>query len=450
MAKRKSRITKFPTLKQLGTKPLLLGFVSLMFCCTLAFGISPFSAQQNQTPELPQKQVAPESSARTQKENSPSTVVNPGTVSTEQQREPGSYPDIKIHFINVGQGDSEFIELPDGKTMLIDAGEADQGPVVARYISKLGHTKIDYLVATHPHADHIGGLAYVISNFDIGEVWAPKVVHTTKTYERFLDAVFEKGLQIHTAQAGAQIGEAQATGEHDEAVNQAYSLSMLAPQASLSADNLNNYSIVLKLSYGTMSALLTGDAPSETIAAAGHADLLKVGHHGSKTSTNTAVMQAVSPLFAVISYGADNNYGHPTRQALDALRLNNVTIYGTAVNGNIVAHMSTTHISMQPQSEGEVVSAQEIKNQQDAQAPPTSTEIDASAKTGADTNTLSSTTSDADTSNQSERRVYATAKGKRWHASSSCRTLKKSKTVSEISLSAAENRGLTPCKICAQ
>ena len=112
---------------------------------------------------------------------------------------------IEIHFIDVGQGDSIFIELPNEETMLIDAGEDSEGKIVSDYIKTIGYTKIDYLIGTHPHSDHIGGLAYIINNFDIGKIYMPKVVSTSKTYENLLNTIFDKGLKVNNAKAGIYI-----------------------------------------------------------------------------------------------------------------------------------------------------------------------------------------------------------------------------------------------------
>ena len=150
---------------------------------------------------------APDSSSdSTQVQSSDSTASAPAPAADPQPAQ--TQGTLRVHYLNVGQGDSEFIELPNGTCMLIDAGVADAGQDIVNYIKGLGYSHIDYLVATHPHADHIGGMPAVLSAFTIGEVWAPKAVHTTKTYENFLDQIAAKGLTINTASAGKRIYDA--------------------------------------------------------------------------------------------------------------------------------------------------------------------------------------------------------------------------------------------------
>ncbi len=251
-----------------------------------------------------------------------------GCSSSQQSAQPTPSNTLTAHFIDVGQGDSEFLELPDEKTLLIDAGEWDQANTVKSYIKNLGYSRIDYVVATHPHSDHIGGMAEVLQSFDIGEVWAPKVTHTTKTYEHFLEAVADKGLKINATTRGTSI--------YDE---QDYSIKILSPFLNADYDDLNDWSTILKVTKGEKSFLFTGDASSSVIAKAqaGHVDVLKVGHHGSKTATTNDLVASLSPEWAVIEVGTDNDYGHPSKKALSALEKNGVMIYRTDLNGSIIA-----------------------------------------------------------------------------------------------------------------
>ncbi len=240
------------------------------------------------------------------------------------------------HFIDVGQGDSEFLELPDGKTMLIDTGEYDQSKTVGDYISSLGYKKIDYLVATHPHSDHIGAMADIIKTFDIGEIYAPKVSHNTKTFENFLDAVASKGLQINTAVKGTIIYDAEGL-----------KIEILSPCENTDYDDLNDWSIILKATFDNNVFLYTGDASASVIkkAQAGEIDVLKVGHHGSKTSTSNELIESLNPKWAVIEVGANNDYGHPHSKALKALQKYGVTIYRTDQNGTCTATSDGTNIT---------------------------------------------------------------------------------------------------------
>ena len=214
-----------------------------------------------------------------------------------------------VYFIDVGQGDSEFIVLPDGKTMLIDAGASEKGAVVEEFVRGLGYTKIDYVVATHPHADHIGGMARIVKDFEIGEIWMPNVAAATQVYENLLDEIARKGLVVHAAKAGATMAE-----------NEEYSLKVLSPKQDDYAD-LNDWSAIVEYLCGATSFLFVGDASSDVILSAcgGSVDVLKVGHHGSKTSTDSVVASVLAPAYAIISCGAGNSYGHPSEQALTAL-----------------------------------------------------------------------------------------------------------------------------------
>lgn len=241
---------------------------------------------------------------------------------------------LRVSFIDVGQGDSEFIELPNGETLLIDAGTNETGADVVSYISSLGYTSIDYVVGTHPHEDHIGGLDDVIRTFDIGSVYMPKVTADTKTFEDVLDAVAEKGLSINTAKAGVSIVDGDGL-----------SVKMLAPVLD-EYDNTNDYSAVIKVAYGDTSFLFTGDAEEyaeSLITGDVDSDVLKVGHHGSSTSTGEAFLERVSPSYAVISCGLGNSYGHPHTETIE--KLGGIPVFRTDEMGTIVATSEGSEIS---------------------------------------------------------------------------------------------------------
>lgn len=234
---------------------------------------------------------------------------------------------LNIYFLDVGQGDSIFIELPDEKTMLIDAGENNFGEGIRNYISDYGYSKIDYLVATHPHADHIGSMAYIVKNMDIGSVFMPKVSTNTKTYENLLESISDKGLKVTSAKAGLTIAD-----------ESGYTINVVAP-VTIDEDNLNNSSVVIKLGYGDTSFLFTGDAEKEeleTITDNVSADVLKVGHHGSTTSTTEEFLSRVNPTYAIISVGKDNSYGHPHDKVLMLLEKFNCKIFRTDVDKTVV------------------------------------------------------------------------------------------------------------------
>lgn len=245
---------------------------------------------------------------------------------TETAKVFASEDKLKVHFLDVGQGDSIFIELPNKETMLIDAGEYMYSPGIQNYIEKQGYSKINYIVGTHPHSDHVGGLADIIKNFDFGKIYLPNAVSTTPTYVKLLEAIKSKGKKITRAQNGITV-------INDGRLN----AKILGPVGE-SYENLNNYSVVIKLTYGENSFLLTGDM--ETLAEKEltdnlKADVLKAGHHGSNTSTSENFLKKVSPKYAVISCGKNNDYGHPHEKLIERLKNHSVKIYRTDLNGTV-------------------------------------------------------------------------------------------------------------------
>ena len=241
---------------------------------------------------------------------------------------------LRVSFIDVGQGDSEFIELPNGETLLIDAGTNETGADVVNYIESLGYSSIDYVVGTHPHEDHIGGLDDVINSFEIGSVYMPKVTADTKTFEDVLDAVAEKGLSINTAKAGVTLVDVDGL-----------SVKMLAPVLDV-YDNTNDYSAVIRIVYDDTSFIFMGDAEQyaeDLITGDVDSDVLKVGHHGSSTSTGETFLERVSPSYAVISCGLGNSYGHPHTETIE--KLGGIPVFRTDEMGTIVATSDGSEIS---------------------------------------------------------------------------------------------------------
>ncbi|HZJ82286.1 MAG TPA: ComEC/Rec2 family competence protein, partial [Clostridia bacterium] len=235
-----------------------------------------------------------------------------------------------VHFIDVGQGDSILIQSPSGQNMLIDAGDNNKGDKVVEYLENLGINRVDFLVGTHPHADHIGGLDDVIDNFYIGQIYMPKVAHTSKTYEDVLMAVKRKNLKIKATHSGMDIPFEGLRAE------------VLAPDSDLKSDDLNDYSIVIRLTYGETRFLFQGDAEKSTedyILESGRkikANVIKLGHHGSSTSNTKSYIEAVDPDYAVITLGEDNRYGHPHKEIVDLMEENDITIFRTDRDGDVV------------------------------------------------------------------------------------------------------------------
>ncbi|MBS6955583.1 MAG: MBL fold metallo-hydrolase [Enterocloster asparagiformis] len=282
-------------------------------------------------------------------ETSPQNIE---TVSVPVQSE-----EVKIHFIDVDQGDSILIQSGD-HDMLIDAGENDKGDSVVTYLHSLGISELDYVIGTHPHSDHIGGLDDVINNFSIGTVIMPPVEHTTKTFEDVIDALSDQGLNLTEPKVGKsyQIGSA--------------SFDIIAPNKSY-GDDLNNWSIGIKLTNGNDSFVMCGDAESQSetdICANGidiSADVLKLGHHGSNTSSSEAFLNAVNPKYAVISCGMGNSYGHPHQETMDKLSARGIQVFRTDEQGTIIATSSGNGItwSTEPSTSGNIGAAKETEAQ---------------------------------------------------------------------------------------
>ena len=240
------------------------------------------------------------------------------------------YPDgiVSVHYIDVGQGESALIRTPGGN-VLIDSGDFDYIDKVTGYLRSHGVRTIDVLVATHPHSDHIGGMAAIIGDFNIGRVIMPRAESTGRAYERMLLAMREHGLRATAPVAGEKfiLGGAEFT--------------ILGPGFS-NYQNLNNYSVVLHMTYGEYSFMFTGDAEGlleREILRSGldfQADFLQIGHHGSRTSTTEAFLAAVEPKVAFISVGKGNSYGHPHPSVLERLEDYGVRVYRTDRHGDIV------------------------------------------------------------------------------------------------------------------
>lgn len=236
---------------------------------------------------------------------------------------------LKIHYIDVGQGDSELIQF-NGKNILIDAGPNSNTDRLISYLNKQNIKKLDIVVASHPDEDHIGGMARVINQFTIGEFWAPKRTNNTKTFENMINSLKSKNLKINTAKSGLTLS-----------FDKAITVDIIAPNND-NYDSNNNYSIVIKLTYGNNSFLFVGDA--EKISEKEildkkyniSSDVLKIGHHGSRTSSSKEFLDKVNPKIAVISCGKNNDYGHPNKETLTELTKRKFQIYRTDIDGTII------------------------------------------------------------------------------------------------------------------
>ncbi|MFJ8264781.1 ComEC/Rec2 family competence protein [Peribacillus asahii] len=247
---------------------------------------------------------------------------------------------VKVHFINVGQGDSILIQTGN-ENILIDGGGKGKGDEVVAYLKKQKVSTLNAVVSTHPDADHIGGLAYVIQTLKVKSVYAPKVSHTTQAYKDFLLAVKKKKLTIKTAKQGVEI----TTKAKD------ISLKFLAPVTIYTKSDLNNWSAVLLLKHNKKSFLFMGDAEEKAEAdmlakkVIPDIDVLKVAHHGAKEATTTSFLNKAKPNYSVISVGK-NGYGHPTSSVLNRLKKTNSKVYRTDKQGNIIFTSTGTKLTV--------------------------------------------------------------------------------------------------------
>jgi competence protein ComEC len=239
--------------------------------------------------------------------------------------------DLTVSFLDVGQGDAILINTSQHQQILIDGGS---GKAVLRELSKVMpfyDRSIDAVIATHPDADHIGGLPDVLSNYEVGIVMEPGVESDTSIYKEFEKIIREKNIKKILARRGMRI----------ELSDGAYLL-ILFPDRDMTGSDSNDASIVAKLVYGDTSFLFTGDSPKKiesylisTDAGSLDSDVLKAGHHGSKTSSSQEFVAAVSPEYAVISVGKDNKYGHPNQETLDTFKNFGSQILRTDLLGTI-------------------------------------------------------------------------------------------------------------------
>ncbi len=236
---------------------------------------------------------------------------------------------LELQFIDVGQGDAILLQTSEA-AVLVDAGEQEQA---AEYLEKRGIARIDLAIATHAHADHIGGFPAVFDTIQVNELWYNGQEHTTLTFEHFVDTLLESGAQYHEPIAG----ETRSFGE--------LTVEVLHPQRSAAdyTGDLHDQVIVLRARYGEFSVLLTSDAEADLERglldrySALEATVLKLGHHGSNTSSSAEFLAAVSPAIVVYQAGADNPYGHPHSEAIDRVRtITEAEVFGTDRHGTIV------------------------------------------------------------------------------------------------------------------
>ena len=234
-----------------------------------------------------------------------------------------SLNNLQVYYIDVGQADSILI-INKGESTLIDAGNNEDGDDVVNFIKSKGITKLDYIIGTHPHEDHIGGLDDVINNIEVNKIYLPNIKTNTKTYQDVLEAIQNKNKTITSLKKGdkLKIGDAEAEVMTD---------------SILDKSNLNLSSNIIRLEFNRTSFLFTGDAETENEKTINwpQTDILKVGHHGSTTSTSQNFLEEVQPTYAIISVGKDNDYGHPNEKILKRLQNIGAKIFRTDECGTI-------------------------------------------------------------------------------------------------------------------
>ncbi|MCL2406015.1 MAG: MBL fold metallo-hydrolase [Defluviitaleaceae bacterium] len=237
--------------------------------------------------------------------------------------------EIIVAFLDVGQGDSVLIRSRD-HAVLIDGGDISRDAPVLMYLRRAGVSRLDYVIATHPHRDHIGGLIAVLNRVDVGRVLMPDVVHTTEVFVNFISVIENNHIPAHapTPEESFRAGIIEFT--------------VLAPAVGFAGNNVNDASIVLRLDHGETSFLFTGDAEAnseQAMLASGQdlrADVIKIGHHGSRTSTTDVFLSNVLPTAAVISVGGGNRFGHPHYEVLERLANHGIQVFRTDEMGTVI------------------------------------------------------------------------------------------------------------------
>lgn len=344
---------------------------------------------------------------------------------------------MEVHFINVSQGDATYIEMPNGDDILIDAGVANQGTAVVNYLkAQEKDIDIEYMIATHPDADHIGGMQDVFKQLNIKNFYYPQdAPHDTQTWQNVLNLAKVEGCKVLDSKPGTTL-------------NGGATLKLVHPSKDYT-DN-NEDSVVALLDYDNTKVLLTGDAEAVTEQdmvsqnLVPDVDVLKVGHHGSNSSTTQAFLNKVKPEHAVISVG-QNSYGHPTQTILSRLTAVKAKIWRTDKNGHIILNSDGSTYNMKAVKGGPTSTATNKPVDKPADKPvnkPTNKPVNKPVDKPIVDNS-------SEISNSST--VYVTPNGKSYHLRKNCRTLKRSKTILSMTLKQAKTKGKSdPCNVCVR
>lgn len=319
--------------------PLLALIVLLAACSSQGGDNAPDSRQKEavQTEETSAETAATDE-IRMDGQLTGDMLMQPSGDTEGEAADPDGYSQepLEVHYIDVGQGSATL--LKSGRhAMLIDTGDSDQGTKIQLYLTKQGVENLDYLVLTHPDADHIGGAPVIITKFGIGQLFLSNYEKDNKTTQKVRDAMQYKGLTA----SDYQVGDTYTLGNA--------SFTILAPVKEY-ADS-NNASIVIMVQNGNNRFLFTGDCEAEAEAdmaasqADLHTDVYLAGHHGSDTASSQAFMDAVSPTYAVISCGEGNSYGHPHAEVLNRFRSMGIQVFRTDEQGSVIAESDGTGIT---------------------------------------------------------------------------------------------------------
>lgn len=393
-------------------------------------------------------------------EGSSVAISGSGDKTSGKIRQNGS--DMEVHFIDVGQGDSTLIKAGD-HAMLIDAGDNSEGTAVQSYLNSQNVEKLDYVIGTHPDADHIGGLDVVVYKFDCKKVFMPDVTSDTRTYEDVVQALKSKNQKAQVP----KLGKTYSLGDA--------SFTIVAPVKEY-GDETNNWSIGIVLQYGKNRFLFTGDAAKQAeddMIDTGEdlsADVYKASHHGSKTGSGDDFLNKVNPTYAVISCGEGNKYGHPSAQTLNNLRSRGIKTFRTDNQGTIVAYSDGSNITWNASPDttwtpGEPKGSSSSWNTTSKKGTTKGNAGKTTSKTSSKKTTAKSTTDKASSKTSSKKTTESTAKNTsknkvsyvinedtgKFHLSS-CRFVKQmneeNKVISSKSRDTLIKEGYEACKVC--
>lgn len=280
----------------------------------------------------------------------------PNISNSQTQEQPTELTEeLKLHMIDVGQADC-FLFMKGDKVALVDCGTRSTGKDAVEYIKSLGITRIDYVFGTHPHHDHMGGMYDIITNFEVGKIIIPQVKEgqvTTNWYIKLMKQIVDGNYEVEYSKTGNEyfLGGA---------------MIQIVWQSELEQDNVNNYSDIIKVSFGDMDVLMTGDAETEIeeeVLRSGvqiDAEILKVGHHGSNTSSSDEFLDEIDPDYGLISCKVGNKYEHPTKNTMEKLQQREVEVYRTDECGTVIATITPSGVTFNCQA-GDYLSGPELE-----------------------------------------------------------------------------------------